>query len=140
MNSEIATNTLGTNVISKTIPIKTLTHHEAHRQKIKSKAFHRWCETSDKLTCTSAFWWMIDWPAQKILYMTCLPVTKKEYDTDRILVWAIFGPMMIILLASQTTAWQVYAMVGMPICLLFMFIFLCSLKKRETPTWFWVFT
>jgi hypothetical protein len=138
MNSEIATNTLGTKVISKSIPIKTLTHYEAHRQKIKSKAFSRWSEESDK--CTSAIWWMIDWPAQKILYMTCLPVTKKEFDTNRVLVWAIFGPMMIILLASQSTAWQVYLMVGMPICLLFLFIFLCLLKKDYPPTWYWVFT
>jgi hypothetical protein len=140
MNSEIATNTLGTNVIFKTIPIKTLTHHEAHTKKIESKAEHRKSKAEEKLTCTSAINWMIDWPAQKILYMTCLPVTKEEYNTDRVLVWAIFGPMMIILLASQTTAWQVYAMIGMPICLLFMFIFLCSLKKRVPPTWFWVFT
>jgi lipid-A-disaccharide synthase-like uncharacterized protein len=135
MNSEN-----GTNVIFKALAIKILTAHEAHTKKIESKAEQRKTDAAEKLTCTNAIYWIIDWPAQKILYMTCLPVTKEEYNTNRILLWAIFGPMTVILLASQSTAWQVYLMVGMPICVLFMLTFLCSLKKRDPPTWFWVFT
>ena len=75
-----------------------------------------------------------------MLYLTNLPVNKEDYSVDRILLWAIFGPQMILLIITKSLMWHIYVFIGLPMSLLFMTMFVCFLRKKEPPTWFWFFS